>query len=96
MLIEGISAPDLTPEDLRLVRAVLGMTAREMAEAVGCSPSAILKWEAGRIDVSRRAVAGVLRLTATPEWEQHLERLEDLDAALAEARERMGADDREI
>lgn len=89
MLINGRAAPDLAPEDIRLIRAVLGLTAQEMAAEIGCSTSAVLKWEAGSIDVSRRAVSGVLRLTATPEWDSRIERLEDLDAALAEARERM-------
>lgn len=61
-------------EDLRAQRVDLGLTQQEIAEAVGCSDSAISRWETGEANMSAATFARLKAFFRTERTERNRNR----------------------
>ena len=59
---ESPKKPDVTPAQLRLARALMGVSARELAEKAGVSWSTVQRWELGKHPMlnNARAIVAVI------------------------------------
>lgn len=59
----------MTPQDLKALRSRLGMTQKELAEAVGVWPATVARWEQGGRGIPEPVARLLIRIGAEKQTE---------------------------